>query len=139
MIESCWLSPVSPIFPATQSSTSSVLQRLTTFSEGDVLVVPAAGPNISFQQPLWEQRQHKRRLLIDPNRPGIPKRFCRQPIMKWLQQLAFRDVPFEGTADFPSGVAVLVVERRFVERIQKVMGPPKIADHRFAAWDLRER
>ena len=139
MMENCWLSPVSPVFPVTQPSTSLVLQGLSSLSDGDVLVVPAAGPGISFQQPLWEQRQHQRRLLIDPNRPGIPRQFCRQPVMKWLQQLAFHDVPFEGTVDFPSDLAVLVVERRFVARIQKVMGPPKIADHRFAAWDLQER
>ena len=123
----------------TKPTSSQVLQDISSLSAAAVLVVPAGGPGISFQRPLWEQRLHGQRLLLHPNRPGIPRQYHRTPYMKWLQKLAFDNRAFQGAATFPAEIQILLVEASFVEKVQKVMGVPTFVDQRFAAWDLRER
>lgn len=132
------LSPISPILPVTEPS-PKILSQLDDLSPGAVLVLPAGGPDISFQKPLWEQRLHNRVVLLDPNQPGIPSKYAKGEWMKWLNGLAFHDDNFVGQVSFAPTIALLLVKKEYSFRLIDVLGPPDKRDQSYFIWDIRSR
>lgn len=109
-------------------------------SPGGLLELPIAGPGVHFQRPLLQQAFHRRPILADPNRPGLPPAVARTDSGRWLGSLAFPD-PAPAPSDFtpPEGISVLVA--RDVEtaaRVRAVLGPPDIERGGTAAWDVAD-
>ncbi|MEC8424006.1 MAG: hypothetical protein VX000_09525, partial [Myxococcota bacterium] len=107
-------------------------------SAGGLLELPAAGPGIHFQRPLLQQAYHRRAILADPNRPGLPPDIARTESGRWLGSLAFDDpAPPPGKFRPPEGIAVLVSrDPETTSRMEDVLGPPDLSRGGSAAWDV---
>ena len=132
------LSPISPQLPVTDK-TPKILSDLDDLSAGAVLVLPAGGPDISFQQPLWEQRLHRRPILLDPNHPGIPNQFVKGKWMKWLNGLAFHNDNFVGKVNFHPKISILIAKKEYSDRLVEILGHPDRSDQTYFIWDIRNR
>ena len=132
------LSPISITLPVTTPS-AKILHDLQDLSPGSALVLPAGGPGISFQQPLWEQRLHGRSLLLDPNQPGIPKEYTKGEWMKWLNGLAYHQDNFVGQVSFAPQIAILIVKKEYSDRLVDVLGLPDKNDEVYFIWDILHR
>ena len=134
------LSPNRWPLPVASAAPSEIATRLGSLPDGALLVVPAGGPGINFQRPLLEQRVHGRKLLLSPNRPGLPARVTATPAGAWLAGLAFPVPPPPPTnLSLPRQVSVLMVMEPYVARVSAAMGPPQVRASDGAAWDLRIR
>jgi hypothetical protein len=134
-------SPAPYPLPVAPSAPSEIAAALGGLSAGPVLVVPAAGPGINFLRPLLDQRVHGRRVLVDPNRPGIVPKIAATPLGAWLDALG-RDgppAPRPTRFDLPPLVSVLVVHEPHVARVEALLGPPAVRRGDGSAWDLRAR
>ena len=60
-----------------------VYSKLAELPEGDVVILPASGPNIHPQN-LWEQRFHGRKVWLSPNRLGLPPALMAIPEIRQL-------------------------------------------------------
>lgn len=133
------LAPVGLPLPVADASPPDVAEKIADLSPGPVLVLPVAGPGIHPQRPLLDQRIHGRKVLINPNRPGLPDALTKGATGRWLASLAFPDTaPAPTRLELP-GVAVLLVEAAYVSRVQAVAGPPDVVGQDGAAWDLARR
>jgi hypothetical protein len=103
-------------------------------------VIPASGPGLNFLRPLVDQRAHGRRLLLDPNRPGVVAKIAATPFGSWLDAIAFPGRAPERPSDLSlPGVTVLVVMEPHVDRVAALLGPPDMRKMDGGAWDLRAR
>ena len=132
-----FLSPLSPRLPTTGPTESPVLLSLAARDlDGYVLPLPAAGPGIAYQKPLWEQRLHGQRLWLHPNRPGVPGAGS-DPVLKWLSGLAFPDpAPPPREPVFPPGLSALLVREPYSAPVAEALGPPDDSDGIFSLWRL---
>jgi protein-S-isoprenylcysteine O-methyltransferase Ste14 len=109
-------------------------------SDGGLLELPVAGPGIHFQRPLLQQPFHRRPVMADPNRPGLPPGVARTDSGRWLGSLAF-PAPAPAAEPFvpPPGISVLVArDAETAARMAAVLGPPDIERDGSAAWDVAE-
>ena len=130
-------SPVGAPLPVADASPLGVYLEpaFSALPAGPVLQLPAAGPGVHFQRPLLDQRTHRRPLLLDPNRPGLPPALARSATGRFLASLAAPSpAPAPESFEWPAGVAVLVVESRFVDRVQATLGAPAVRAPDSAAW-----
>jgi hypothetical protein len=112
-----------------------VLARLDGLPPGPLLVLPAGGPGIHPQRPLFDQRVHRRPLLRDPNVPGLPLELRDAPGGDWLGSLGQpRRAPVPEVWVWPEDVAVIVVLGASVAEVQAVLGAPDVRGADGAAW-----
>lgn len=139
------LSPLPMPMPTTPHAPLAVYDCDTgpcvgALSPGGLLELPVAGPGIHFQRPLLQQPFHRRPVLADPNRPGLPPSVARTESGRWLGSLAFPD-PAPAPAAFspPAGIAVLVArDPETAARVRAVLGPPDTERGGAAAWDVAD-
>ena len=126
-----------PVAPSTPAEISGALAGL---SAGPALVIPASGPGLNFLRPLVDQRAHGRRLLLDPNRPGVVAKIAATPFGSWLDTIGSPGgAPARPSNLFVPGVSVLVVMEPHVARVEALLGPPDVRKMDGGAWDLRAR
>ncbi len=135
LLELCLLSPISPVLPITPVSDSVVLNELADLPPGNVLVLPPGGPGISPQQSLWHQHIHEKKLLLDPNRSGMPNFLLSSNLMTWLNGLGFHQNDFEGELLLNPNVNYLLVHKQYAHRLTKLFGKALLEDDRFSLWD----
>jgi hypothetical protein len=127
-LEIALISPAPLPLPVTSDSVDPVWRSV---DGGPVLPVPAAGPGVHFQQPLFEQRGHGWPLAIEPNHPGYPPSVTRSDLGRWL------GAPhLEPPQDLVGLEATLVVRDSHVPRLTEVLGPPDIQAEGGAIWVL---
>lgn len=131
------LAPGGAPLPTADPTPPAVAAQLSSLSPGSLLVLPASGPGVHFQRPLFDQRVHRRRLLLNPTRPGIPEPFGRTPTGRWAGGLAApHPPPPPQQLDFMDIGAVLVMEP-WVDAAAAVLGPPDLRGPDAAAWDAQ--
>ncbi len=130
------LAPGGAPLPLADPAPADIVTELGGLRPGALLVVPAAGPGVHFQRPLFDQRLHGRRLLLDPRHPGLPPGLASTPTGRWLGSLAQprSAPPPTGEVALP-GVAVLVVLEPYVEAVEAVLGEPTVRADDGAAWE----
>jgi len=132
------LSPLPLPLPTAPAAPPAAAAQLGALRPGPVLVVPAAGPGVHFQRPLFDQRAHGRRLLLSPNRPGLSPGLMRTDTGRWLAGLAFPEAaPPPESPVFPPAVAVVLAMPGYAEAVTAGLGPPDVtgADGS-AAWEI---
>jgi hypothetical protein len=67
------LSPARTPLPGMSAETPAVYSKLAALPPGPVAVEGAVGPGVNPQRVLFDQRAHGRKLLVDPNRPGVAR------------------------------------------------------------------
>ncbi len=129
--------PLPVPLPVAEAAPLDVLSALGSLPAGPLLVLPAAGPGINFQRPLFDQPVHGRPLVLSPNQPGLPPAMMRSPSGRWLAGLA-AEVPAPPPSPFeaPPGVAVMVVREPYVARVEAALGPPDRRGEDASAWSL---
>ena len=132
--ELAFLSPMALPLPTTPARVDPIFSSV---GEGVVLVVPVAGPGIAYQRPLYEQRAHGQRVLLAPNRPGMPPSVGGTALGHWLGGLAFSEQPAPSDAvleQLHGHVDVLVVREAWVEQVTSALGPPTAEVDGDALW-----
>jgi hypothetical protein len=131
-------SPAPFPLPVAPSAPTEIAGALSNLTAGPVLVVPASGPGLNFLRPLLDQRVHGRKLLLDPNRPGVVAKLAVTPFGRWLDALGSPGPapPRPSDLDLPT-VSVLVVMEPHVDRVAALLGPPAVRKTDGGAWDLR--
>src|SRR6185436_2954876 len=120
------------------SAPAEISGALAGLSDGPMLVIPASGPGLNFLRPLVAQRAHGRKLLLDPNRPGVVAKVAATPFGGWLDAIGVPGRVASRPADlFLPGVSVLVVMEPHVDRVAALLGPPNVRKMDGGAWDLR--
>ncbi|MFT5683740.1 MAG: hypothetical protein ACI8RZ_004672 [Myxococcota bacterium] len=125
------LSPAPVPLPVTPLRAPDAAHMLADLPDGEVLVVPAAGPGIHFQRPLLDQRVHRRPLRLSPNRPGDP---IETDAGMWLAGLAFPQPPPVPTEiDLPP--MIVLAMPGYADAVTAGLGTPDVlgADGS-AAW-----
>jgi len=137
VVDLALLGPVPTPLPTADARPLGVytLPDFAALPEGAVLQLPAAGPGIHFQRPLYDQRIHQRPLLLDPNRPGLPPAYSRTDSGRFLASLVAPDsAPAPSAVEWPAGVALLVVSEPYVDRVADAFGPPSLRAEDSAVW-----
>ncbi|MCB9760155.1 MAG: hypothetical protein H6739_10005 [Alphaproteobacteria bacterium] len=138
-VEIATLSPAPFPLPLTPAAVDP-LWSLVPPGEGALLPVPAGGPGVHFQRPLYEQRAHGRPLLVNPNRPGPPPGLG--PLGAWLAGLGHPGQPPAPEADLSplkrAGVSVIVARAPTHTRAEEVLGPPWRETPGGAIWLLED-
>lgn len=130
-------SPVATPLPTADARPLAVYVHtdFDSLPQGAVLQLPAAGPGIHFQRPLYDQRAHRRPLVLDPNRPGLPPALARTDSGRFLASLAAPDpAAAPDVVDWPAGVALVVVAEPHVDRVVAAWGTPTIRAVDSAVW-----
>lgn len=129
------LSPVPVPLPTASVAVPDVFARLDALPPGPLLVLPAGGPGIHPQRPLFDQRVHRRALLRDPNVPGLPLELRDAPGGDWLGSLGQpRRAPVPDGWVWPEDVVVIVVLGESVAEVESVLGTPDVVGADGAAW-----
>ncbi len=132
------LAPGGAPLPVADPAAPAVLADLDALSPGPLLVLPAGGPGVNFQRPLFDQRVHGRRLLLNPTRPGLPSPLARTATGRWLAGLGRGVPPPEGDLDF-APAALLFADAAVADDAAAVLGPPTLHGRDGAVWDLSEQ
>lgn len=115
MVEFLLLSPVRCPLPVTSMGSPEIYGLLASLPAGDVVVLGASGPGIPPQKVFFDQRVHGRKLLLDPDRPGPPRKI-------------------------PSGSIFVVLDGvggRLREDQLRRLGPPDVETLDGVAWVLK--
>lgn len=123
-LELLLLSPGPVPLPTTPATVPAIWSHVEA---GPVYPVPAAGPGVHFQAPLYMQRAHGQPLAITPNMPGLGGGAW----ARWLMRP-------EGPAPDEPLAGTLVVRQQDVEPLRPVLearlGPPDFQDASGAIW-----
>jgi len=136
-IDLAGLGPVGAPLPIADPTPLAVYTHpsMATLPDGLILQLPAAGPGVHFQRPLLDQRAHRRPLLLDPNRPGLPPSLARTPTGQFLSSLAAPEGPVSPSSfEWPPQVALLVVAEPHIAPVAKVLGEPSLLTDDSAIW-----
>ena len=124
-------SPISVILPTTKSVDSTALLQLKESTvTGRVIHLPAFGPNISFQRPLWIQHIHQKPLYLNPNMPNLLEKshFYQDLMSANKEEILF----------WPDDIASIIIEKKFfTERIDiryRSLGEPYAEDEVYIIW-----
>ena len=106
-----------------------------------MLPVPAGGPGVHFQRPLFDQRAHGRPLAISPNRPGPAPGVGGHPLGRWLGGVGLPQSPPPPQDPDRAGLAArglgaVVVAEPWVAEVEAVLGPPTRRAEGGALWEL---
>lgn len=86
---------------------------------GAVLPLPAGGPGVHFQRPLYEQRAHGRPLAITPNRPGPGRKV---------------GVGLDGLR--AAGIGAVAARAPFDRELVESLGPPTRRSEAGSIWEI---
>lgn len=129
------LSPVPLPLATAPVAAPEIVGQLDDLAPGPLLLLPAGGPGIHPQRPLFDQRVHRRPLLRDPNVPGLPLALRDAPGGAWLGSLGQpRRAPVPTRFVWPQDAAVIVVLGDAVAEVEAVLGPPDRRAQDGAAW-----
>jgi hypothetical protein len=125
-------SPISVVLPTTNAVSSPVLENLRSLPlSGRVVFLPAVGPGVSFQKPLWIQHIHQHPLLLNPNRPDF---VMKNPFVRSLMDSS----QTSEILSWPETISAVVVESEFLydkpERFSLFLGPVLFSDSRYSVW-----
>ena len=123
------LSPISVILPTTRAVHSSALVALREIPvAGRVVHVPAFGPGISFQRPLWIQHIHKKPLYVHPNQPNLLAK------SSFYQGLMEVEKPLSWSDDIGGVIIDKALFPEKIDMIQNSLGVPYAEDEAFVVW-----
>mgnify|MGYP007024794968 CR=1 FL=1 len=129
------LGPVPTPLPTAPPSGQALLSSLGELPDGPLLQLPAGGPGVHPQLPLFQQRFHQRPLVKDPNVPGLPLNLRDSPLGPWLGSIGHPGgPPPPETVLWPDEVAVIVVWEPWVSTVVAGLGPPAVQGPEGAAW-----
>ncbi len=131
------LGPVGAPLPTASAEPLAVYTLPDFPAPGDrpLLQLPAAGPGIHFQRPLLDQAVHRHRLVLDPNRPGLPPSLARSDSGRFLSALAAPDgPPVPARFEWPASIGHIVVSEPYVDGVAAVLGPPTLTAADSALW-----
>ena len=142
IIEICWLSPAPLPLPTTPAAVDAIFAEARQ-GEGRLLVLPAGGPGVHPQRPLYEQRAHARVLALRPNVPGPVSGLGRSPTGRWLFSLGqSRSVERPESIDvspfLEQGVGTILVRDAWVDQAQRGLGDPHLKAQGGAIWQLSQ-
>ena len=129
-------SPLPMPLPTAPDDPPEAATRLDSLPPGPLLVLPAAGPGVHFQRPLFDQRVHRRPLLMSPNRPGLSPEAMQTETGRWLAGLAF-PAPLRPPEEpqLPRDAAVIFAMPGYMDAVAAGLGPPDvIGTDGSAAW-----
>jgi hypothetical protein len=136
------LSPVPWPLPVADASVPEIGSAIADLPEGGVVVVPSAGPGVSFQRILYEQRAHGRPVFVHPNRPGYGAAEG-VPLVRWFAGLpGDRKDPPDPQVDVSLrrlehlGAGVILVREPYVADVVALLGPPDVQKPDGAAWSV---
>ena len=121
---------------------SQVLQQLATHSStidttDRIVRLPIVGPGVSFQQALWEQHVHQRKLWLHPNRPNLANYIPLSTRSEFLEKIAFtKTLPADFC--FPTQITGLLVTRDIHMVLLPTLDKPIWEDERYAFWSTQE-
>jgi hypothetical protein len=143
------LSPISPVMAVSPSAAPDVLSQVDELAEGSLLVLPISGPGVHFQRPFFDQRVHRRVLVADPQRPGLPagldSDWTKTETAAWLSSLAFCAEPSPephhrceppSKLESPPGVALLFSPPIYQPALETLLGAPARTGRDGAVWEL---
>lgn len=135
-IDLALLSPLPLPLPTAPAAPPEVAAAI---SSGSVLVLPAAGPGVHFQRPLFDQRAHGLPLMMSPNRPGLPPAMMRTETGRWMAGLAFPEsAPPPASAQLPPSLGSVIAMPGYAEAVAEGLGEPAlVGSDGSAAWILR--
>ena len=119
-------------FSRVDSSLLSQTQEVSIPSDTRLLRLPIRGPDVVFQEALYEQTIHQHPLWLNPNRPIVREWLTLNTESEWIEQVAFKSVLMGSCV--PRGVGAILVKEPFVQRVTKILGEPSIQDASYALW-----
>lgn len=126
-----------PLMGTPQIETSIVLKEVRKSSLPDntrLLRIPVRGPEIVFQQALYEQTIHDQPIWMNPNRPNPSEWFDLSANSQWIETIAFtKELP--KNACVPSTVGGVLVAEPFVANFIEHWGTPTAEDAQYAFWN----
>ena len=125
-----------PIVGTSVIGDSVVLQSIRTMEMDHaerLLRVPVRGPDVVFQQALYEQTIHDQRIWMNPNRPDPSSWFDITARTKWIETIAHTKEISEDSC-VPKGVGILLVAEPYILIAQSAFGEPVKADDQYAVW-----
>jgi hypothetical protein len=132
--ELIFCSPIGFFVPGTNYLDSTVLKSIKS-EEGRILRIPTMGPEISYQQALWEQTKHGLPLLLNPNRPGISAMVDPKSNLFWIDRIAFVQTIEPEKFCFPNEISGLLVQSNWSDSIEKTFGNATQSDELYSFWD----
>ena len=135
IVECCFLNPMGfPIMGKTIPD-SQVLEFTNSVdlpTATRLLRLPVQGPNVVFQEGLYEQTIHNQPLWLNPNRPDLRSWLKLTTESEWLEQVAYTQY-LTGEC-VPKGVGGILVKEPFVGRVSTILGVPSMTDDNYALW-----
>jgi len=125
-----------PLMGTPQIETSVVLNKMKNGSLSEntrLLRIPIRGPDVVFQQALYEQTIHNQPIWMNPNRPNPSEWFSLTSDSQWIETVAFtKTIPAKPCV--PSNVGAVLVAEPFVSLFTNSWGTPAIQDEQYAFW-----
>ena len=125
-----------PLVGTAALSESVVLQSIKDVdmhSTQRLLRIPVRGPDVVFQQALFEQTVHEQPLWMNPNRPEPSSWFDITDRTRWIETMA-HSKSLESESCVPESVGLLLVAEPYVSIVQSAFGYPLKADDQYAVW-----
>ena len=103
-----------------------------------LLRIPIRGPEVVFQQSLYEQTIHGLPLWMNPNRPNPSEWFRLTESSQWIETIAFtKELP--NDACIPEVAGAVLVAEPYIELFVDSWGSPIIQDDSYALWTAAPR
>lgn len=134
LLDLIFFSPIGFSLPQTGSYTDTILKDVDLKQDGFLLRLPMMGPEISFQEALWEQIFHEEKLLLSPNRPGIQPFSTKTKQTEWMETLGFPDSTIPADFCIPERISGLLVLDQWSSQVQEKLGDPDVKDSRYSFW-----
>lgn len=135
VLEYLFLSPMGIPFMGFSQLDSQVLvdtKDVLMPAETRLLRLPIRGPNVLFQEALYEQTIHQQPIWLSPNRPIVREWMTLSTESDWIEQVAFESSLIGSCV--PIKVGAILVKEPFVQRVSIVLGEPSMADSSYALW-----
>ncbi len=130
-----------PIMGTKPVKTSVVLNQMTEMDIPEatrLLRIPIRGPEVVFQQSLYEQTIHGLPLWMNPNRPNPSEWFRLTESSQWIETIAFtKELP--NDACIPEVAGAVLVAEPYIELFVDSWGSPIIQDDSYALWTAAPR
>jgi hypothetical protein len=136
-LEWFFLTPLGvPLMGSKPIKTSNVLNDMNGIDipeQSRLLRIPIRGPEVVFQQALYEQTVHGLPLWMNPNRPNPSDWFRLTDQSNWIEKIAFTtQLPNEPCV--PDSVGAVLVSEPYIELFVAYWGTPMMQDESYAFW-----
>lgn len=125
-----------PLMGTPQIETSVVLNEVKNGSLPEntrLLRIPVRGPDVVFQQALYEQTIHNQPIWMNPNRPNPAEWLTLSVDSQWIETVAFtKTIPEKACV--PSNVGGVLVVEPFVSMFTESWGASTLQDEQYAFW-----